>query len=81
MLQAHAERENIQPPVYKTEREGRFWYSVVEFMGRRYSSLLWDRVREQAEQNSALVCMHELQLADQTYFRENASFFVFPDDK
>lgn len=81
MLQAHAERENIQLPVYRTEREGRFWYSIVEFMGRRYSSLLWEREREQAEQNSALVCMHELQLADQAYFHENASFFKIPTNE
>lgn len=78
LLQAYAERENIPQPVYKTEREGRNCYSIVEFMGKKYSSLLWESVADTAEQNSALVCVYELNLAEDKYFEENAYFLGVP---
>lgn len=78
LLENYAEQQNCQRPVYKTEKEGRFFYSIVEFMGKQYSSLLWERTPKRAEENSALVCMQALKLAEESYFKENVYFVDFP---
>lgn len=78
LLKEYAERANIPQPVYKTEREGRNWYSIVEIMGKKYSSLLWESTGDKAEENSALACMYELKLAEQEYFEKNAQFLSIP---
>lgn len=78
LLEKYAEEQNVQVPAYKTEKEGRFFYSIVEFMGKQYSSLLWERSDRHAEENSALVCMHALKLAEDSYFDQNVYFMIIP---
>lgn len=78
LLEQYAEQQNCERPVYKTEREGQFCYSIVEFMGKQYSSLLWERKPCYAEENSALVCMHALKLAEKSYFDQNVYFLNIP---
>lgn len=50
----YAMKNKIAPPKYETKREGRLYFTVIDFMGKKYSSLIWSREKKIAEQNAAL---------------------------
>lgn len=58
-LNQYAQKNKLPAPVYHTQKDGRLYYSVIEFLGKKYSSLLWHREKKIAEQHSALVCLHQ----------------------
>lgn len=66
-LNQYASKNKLPPPVYHTRRDGRLHYCIVEFMGKKYSSLLWHREKKLAEQNAALLCLQLLGLYDADY--------------
>lgn len=66
-LNNHAMKNGSPRPVYTTKRENRLYYCTIEFMGRKYSSLIWNREKKFAEQNAALVCLYELGFYEKDY--------------
>lgn len=59
-LNKYAMQNNIPPPIYKTRRANRLYFTAIDFMGKKYSSLIWGREKKIAEQNTALLCLHRL---------------------
>lgn len=59
-LNNYAMQNKISPPKYKTQRASRLYFTVVDFMGKKYSSLIWHREKKLAEQNAALQCLHRV---------------------
>lgn len=62
LLHGHAGRNKIPLPTYETRREDRLFYSVINFNGQKFASLIWDRHMKHAEQAAALVVCHHLGL-------------------
>lgn len=67
LLHKYAGQNKVSLPTYETKREDRLYYSVVTFMGKKYSSLMWNRQEKHAEQNAALVCVYHLGLFDEHF--------------
>lgn len=67
MLHAHAGRNKLPLPTYETRREDRLHYSVINFNGEKFASLIWDRDRKFAEQTAALVVCHHLGLFEEHF--------------
>lgn len=67
LIHGYAGRNKIPLPTYETRREDRLFYSVVNFNGQKFASLVWDRERKHAEQAAALVVCHHLGLFEEHF--------------
>lgn len=67
LLHGYAGRNKIPSPTYETRREDRLFYSVVNFNGQKFASLIWDREKKHAEQSAALVVCHHLGLFEEHF--------------
>lgn len=69
ILHGFAGRRQIPLPTYETKKMERLYYSVITFDGKKYASLVWERLPKHAEQNAALVCAYYLGLYDEEYLQ------------
>lgn len=67
LLHGYAGKNKIPIPTYETKRDDRLFYSVVNFNGQKYASLIWDRERKYAEQAAALVVCYHLGLFEKHF--------------
>lgn len=67
ILHAYAGSKKMTLPVYETKKDGRLFYTVLLFDGKKYASMLWEREVRYAEQAAALVCIMHLGLIDEEY--------------
>lgn len=67
LVHGYAGRNKIPLPTYETRREDRLFYSVINFNGQKFASLIWDREKKYAEHAAALVVCHHLGLFEEHF--------------
>lgn len=75
ILNAYASKNKLPLPVYETRREDRLYYSVIDFDGKKYATLVWDRHKRHSKQGAALACLYYMKMVDEEFLIVMQSLF------